>query len=238
MSRMPWVLRRCLLSFLIVFAHVAAYAGDETWSYAATFRVAVDATGHAKVLEAGPRTPGNVVAWTTPQIERWTFEPAKRDGVAAAAEAWLLLRYDVRRDGAGYAYEISEVGIGPGIATVSLPEYPGNSVRKDCVGTMKLKVAIDADGNPTSVTEIGEVKWRVVAKAVIKAVKQWHFAPQRIGGAGVAENVTVSVDFDLTPSGDAPVPGTRAPLAPGHPRLEQVAISEKPVVTLISGPRR
>ena len=147
---MSMVVRRCLWSFLLLFIHGVALAADEAWSYAATFHVAIDAGGHAKVLEAGPRTPGGVVAWTTAQIERWTFEPAKRDGVPAAAYTWLLLRYDVRRDGAAYAYEVSEVSIGPGFATTSLPEYPGNAVRKDCVGTMKLKVAIDADGNPTT----------------------------------------------------------------------------------------
>jgi TonB family protein len=220
---------------LLWFAAAPATAADGPWTYTASYRISVDPTGRAHYLEASPRTPPAVIASTSAAIEGWTFEPAKRDGAAVAAEVWLHVRYSVRRGDNGYQFDIADAGIGPGVPVTSLPEFPPTAVRAGCVGTMMLKVAIDADGNPTSVTEIGELQWRQVARAVLKSVKSWHFAPQKVGGAGIAESVTVPVEFDLTPGG-AEAEGL-AVHAPGVPQPSQSAISERPVVKLLSAPR-
>lgn len=232
---MPDRLLHRLAVSLLLLAGGPVSAADGPWTYTASYRISVDPSGHAHYLEASPRTPPAVIATTTAAIEGWTFEPAKRDGTPVAAEVWLHVRYGVRRGGNGYQFDIVDAGIGPGVPSTSLPEYPGNAVRAGCVGTMMLKVAIDAEGNPTSVAEIGELQWRLVARAVLKSVKTWHFAPQKVGGAGVAESVTVPVEFDLTPGG-AEAEGL-AVHAPGVPTPSQSAISERPVVKLLSAPR-
>lgn len=232
------MLRRLLSTVILTFLLLggrAASAAEGPWTYTASYRISVDPTGRAHFLEASPRTPPGVIASTSAAIEGWTFEPARRDGTPVAAEVWLHVRYSVRRGDGGYQFDIADAGIGPGVPTTSLPEYAGNAVRAGCVGTMMLKVAIDADGNPTSVTEIGELQWRLVARAILKSVKSWHFSPQKVAGVGVAESVTVPVEFDLTPGG-AEAEGL-AVHAPGVPMPAQSAISERPVVKLLSAPR-
>lgn len=79
------------------------------------------------------------------------------------------------------------------------PEYPVDALRDGRSGTVVLKVRIDADGNPGDIEIEKSSGTRTLDRAARDAVRQWRFSPKTVGGAPVASELSVPVDFKLEP---------------------------------------
>jgi periplasmic protein TonB len=78
------------------------------------------------------------------------------------------------------------------------PKYPSNARRNHIEGTVLLQAEIGTDGNIQNLKLIsGEPS---LARAAIKAVKQWKYKPYLLMGKPVAVETQITVDFSLNPT--------------------------------------
>lgn len=232
-------IRSITLSALLLTAGLAspAFAADAPWTYTAAVRVAVDPSGHARVLSFGHDVPKGLIPTTTAAIERWEFEPAQRDGVAVASETNLFVRYDVRESDKGYTFDIAHVDIGAGIKRSELPAYPSAAISARQTGEVLLKVDIDEQGRPIHIVDISGKKLRYLSEAAIASVRRWRFDPQKVDGVAIVEPVVVPIEFKLVEVNERPTilqPNTQDIAAPPLPPSEQVTRSDQPVVKMLT----
>lgn len=77
------------------------------------------------------------------------------------------------------------------------PKYPSSARRNHIQGTVLLLADIGTDGNIHKLSVIsGEPS---LAKAAIKAVKQWKYRPYLLMGKAVALETQIQVNFTLSP---------------------------------------
>ncbi|UWX04585.1 energy transducer TonB [Pseudoxanthomonas sp. NC8] len=78
------------------------------------------------------------------------------------------------------------------------PRYPVEAVRRGDTGTVVVQVQVDAQGLPVSVEVLERSGSRVLDRAAVDAVSDWHFAPARdAAGNAVAGSLSVPIDFKL-----------------------------------------
>jgi protein TonB len=84
------------------------------------------------------------------------------------------------------------------VAVGPAPSYPGREARMGITGRVMLRVEVDADGHPTSVTiehsSGNSVLDRVARETVLK---KWRFVPAQRNGVNVAATGLVPIDFVL-----------------------------------------
>ena len=76
------------------------------------------------------------------------------------------------------------------------PTYPESALRDRIEGTVRLEVAISANGSVTS-TDIVKGVRDDIDNAAKAAVRLWKFAPASAGGKAISGPVIVSLDFKL-----------------------------------------
>lgn len=77
------------------------------------------------------------------------------------------------------------------------PAYPAEAARVKAEGSVTVKVEVDANGIPTSVTLAKRSGERALDEAALEAVRQWRFQPAIRNGKPVASTVEVPVDFTM-----------------------------------------
>lgn len=77
------------------------------------------------------------------------------------------------------------------------PAYPPEAARVKAEGSVTVRVEVDANGIPTSVTLARRSGERSLDEAALEAVRQWRFQPAIRNGKPVASTVEVPVDFTM-----------------------------------------
>lgn len=79
----------------------------------------------------------------------------------------------------------------------SAPEYPETARKKGIEGTVILKVSVDADGQPISVTVATSSGHDLLDAEALRTVRSWRFQPALAHGQAVAGLVMVPIVFRL-----------------------------------------
>jgi periplasmic protein TonB len=77
------------------------------------------------------------------------------------------------------------------------PRYPAEARRRGYEGTVLLNIQVLAGGAVGEVTIARSSGYDMLDDAAVEAVKQWRFAPAKVGGQAVEANVTLPVQFVL-----------------------------------------
>jgi periplasmic protein TonB len=77
------------------------------------------------------------------------------------------------------------------------PPYPESKRRMEQEATLRLRLAIGADGRVTSVEPVGAADPEFLAAARSHLIKVWRYAPAREGEAAVASSLVITLRFQL-----------------------------------------
>lgn len=92
-------------------------------------------------------------------------------------------------------------GLAPGSVPVAIsrpaPRYPSDALRNGESGTVLVRIEVDADGEPTSVSVAARSGSRSLDRAAVQAAKRWRFRPAQQNGRAVAGAVEVPIAFAL-----------------------------------------
>jgi protein TonB len=77
------------------------------------------------------------------------------------------------------------------------PAYPAASLELGESGNVLLRVAVSAEGQPTSVEISRSSGYGRLDRAALSAVKRWRFTPARRGSEAVAGVVLVPINFQI-----------------------------------------
>lgn len=80
------------------------------------------------------------------------------------------------------------------------PSYPASSRRMGETGTVLLRVLVDEDGRPESVSVATSSGFDRLDRAALDAVRRWTFVPARQGDRTVKAAVLVPLEFQLSSS--------------------------------------
>ena len=75
------------------------------------------------------------------------------------------------------------------------PRYPPEAIANGDAGWVKLKVLIDADGNPLTFVLIDATATMALVEAAIEAIRQWRFNPAQREGRPVPAWMEVPIGF-------------------------------------------
>lgn len=129
-------------------------------------------------------------------VSQWTFQPATFDGRRRPV-AWtfhLNFRLD-KTAGHPKENEFSRQETAQRLVHQVPPAYPAEAARKGIHGDVVLRVLVGKDGRVKSLSRISGDP--ALAKAAIKAVRQWVYEPVLIHGKPVDVHLTVTVHFAL-----------------------------------------
>lgn len=184
----------------------------------ASWRLWIDTEGRVTQMTVNDRLTDEVHAQIDPIVRRWVFIPGQIDGHSAATETSVSVNFRFVNMGDGkYAVHIDEAVTGGSVdvATESPPKYPRNEMFKGHSGLAVLDVAYGTDGIVT------EVKLADGAPAVAndfvaaasKAIKNWKFSPEVVGGHALAGHAVTPMCFTVERTYGPRVPHT-APTPP------------------------
>lgn len=78
------------------------------------------------------------------------------------------------------------------------PEYPELAMDRGWEGKVLMKVHVQPDGHPDSVSVIKSSGQKVLDDAAVKTVNKWSFVPAKRGDTPIAGWVTVPITFNLS----------------------------------------
>jgi hypothetical protein len=186
-------------------------AGDADSRYRLRWAVSLDAAGRVVGLEPATQTLVDIVRVPLEgAIRQWRFVPGKVDGRPAPTETVLTL--DIALVSAGndkLNVRIEDARTGGDIAIKGMrkpPHYPPDAVQHRWQGMVVLKVDYDAEGR--AVNAIPADNAPAVAMSLVrsaeKAVKEWTFTPEVVGGHALAGSAIVTTCFEIVPHGMRP----------------------------------
>lgn len=77
------------------------------------------------------------------------------------------------------------------------PRYPPAALRRRQVGTVLVRVEVDAGGRPAGVALVQRSGSRDLDRAAMEAVRDWRFQPAQRDGQPVPGSLVIPVDFRL-----------------------------------------
>lgn len=80
------------------------------------------------------------------------------------------------------------------------PRYPATAQRRGVEGTVRLRIAVDANGVPTDIGYASRSGDPDLDRAALLAARDWRFRPATRNGRAVATTVEVPVRFTLPPT--------------------------------------
>lgn len=86
---------------------------------------------------------------------------------------------------------------GPRLSEHATPVYPPEALRAAITGTVRVRIAIDEQGNVVDVRVVHGSGSVLLDRAALDAVRGWHYQPAIQGGQPVPSTVEVPVDFRL-----------------------------------------
>ena len=79
----------------------------------------------------------------------------------------------------------------------SAPTYPDLARKKGWTGSVLLRAQISAQGTVESLTILKSSGYEILDQSATRAVRQWRFYPQEVGGAPTSSTVEIPVKFSL-----------------------------------------
>ncbi|HCP06472.1 MAG TPA: energy transducer TonB, partial [Verrucomicrobiales bacterium] len=79
----------------------------------------------------------------------------------------------------------------------SAPTYPDLARKKGWTGSVLLRAQISAQGIVESLTILKSSGYEILDQSATRAVRQWRFYPQEVGGAPTSSTVEIPVKFSL-----------------------------------------
>jgi TonB family protein len=96
----------------------------------------------------------------------------------------------------GGAYRLGRGVVAPTLLKQVTPKYTADALRQRIQGVVALEVVVSREGIPTAIRVTHSLDAGLDGEAVA-AVRQWRFAPGRVGDAPVDVLVTVLMDFNV-----------------------------------------
>lgn len=91
--------------------------------------------------------------------------------------------------------------LAPGNVPVAIsrpaPRYPSDALRNGESGTVRVRIEVDANGEPTAVSVVERSGSRSLDRAAVQAAKRWRFRPAQQNGRAVAGAVEMPIAFAL-----------------------------------------
>lgn len=175
------------------------------------WRMSLDAEGRVTALVA----KGDAIEALRTRLEQvipsWEFEAGTVEGKRSATETLLSVRVVMNpsADGRAYSVTLGDVRTGGSVGDTnkSYPRIPGRELRKmigrgDGFAQVAVEVEFDAGGKATglSIADGTPTPPEALAKAVMKALREWTYEPERVAGVGVPGSLVVPVCFTVAQS--------------------------------------
>jgi TonB family protein len=98
----------------------------------------------------------------------------------------------------GGAYRVGHGVIAPTLLQKVNPKYTPDALRQRIQGTVGLEVVVGSDGVPAAVRVTRSLDPHGLDEEAITAVREWRFAPGRIGDRPVDVLVNILLDFRIS----------------------------------------
>jgi hypothetical protein len=181
----------------------------------ATAEVQVRADGSAELiqvfdlagLDPSPEVQAPIKSKLAQRIAKWSFEPARRDGVAVDGRTYLSIAMEAVPQPEGhYLVRVLSARPGPHMNVMKPPRYPRMAVEQRVEALIVLVLHMGADGTTQDVAverivapacKRAQANW-LVAPAK-EAAKQWTISNETVAGQALPTRVRVPVSFCMTP---------------------------------------
>lgn len=191
----------CLL-LLSACSWACANGPAEPVKLSISWNVALDADGHVTRLEPIANQRVDHVPKIRERLEQevraWRFMPGTVNGKPAATDTRLNLAISVVSNDADTAsIRIDNANTGGWVEHTVPPHYPTDAIRKHISGTVVLRVDYDGTGKVVSANPVLDAPKvdSLLIVAAAKAVTQWTFRPELVGGNGVSGSVDTPFCF-------------------------------------------
>ena len=77
------------------------------------------------------------------------------------------------------------------------PHYPGPAIDRGLEGVVKLRVEIEASGEPANISVESKGAHPILRDAAIRSVKRWTFSPALSDGEPVSSTLEIPIRFEL-----------------------------------------
>ena len=198
----------CLLAFFAGAVH-AAPEGERFTTM--QWRMSLDAEGRVTALVAKGDHIEALRERTEQAIRMWEFVPGTVDGMPAATDTLLSVQAVLKpsADDGQYTVVLRDVRTGGHVVdgATRAPRFPQSELRRMAARGVKfaqvaVEVGYDASGKAIAlqVAEGSRTQPEELVKAVIKALREWTYEPERVAGVGVPGTLVVPICFTLAQS--------------------------------------
>jgi len=210
-------MKRMILAGLLALAPCFAMVADaaptdpDAPKFCIKWLVSLDAAGRVTAIEP---TDGTLVEAARVPLERaireWRFVSGRVNGVPAPTQTILTLDIAlVPADDDRFHVRIDDARTGGDLAIKGMrkpPRYPADAIQHRWQGMVVLKVDYDTDGRVVASGQAAGAP--TVAMSLVrsaeKAVKEWGFTPEVVGGHALAGSAFISVCFNIVAPGTRP----------------------------------
>ena len=174
-------------------------------AFNASVRVEVDAAGKPVKVEAPADLPESIRGYIEKRVASWQYEPAKQDGVPAAAVTYVDVKACAMPASGGYRMGVDFGGNGPrraGDKPLPPPLYPPRAQISGTEADFVLILDLQADGTARiGMIESNDIRGRggraELQQELYRWVKTVRFDLEQVAGRPVSTRVRVPVDFSL-----------------------------------------
>lgn len=182
--------------------------------------VDVNAQGDITQTQVEASVDKSIASVLDAALRQWQFEPARKDGRAAAAHTFINTRLDAIPDASGnYTLHISYISHGPRWDTRP-PTYPGVAIRRRESGIVIIEGTLQPDGTLSISGMQTTIEGGRGDSALTAASKDWFVRkavlPETVEGMPVAADIRAFTVFSLNPY----YGNTNAPDAPSYSARE------------------
>ncbi len=223
-------------------AVAAAAATSAPITIETSWDVSLDANGNVTDVAQHTAVKSILADPLATAIRGWAFQPGQIDGQPAPTQTTLHLSVAVAQQANdGYAVRVLRASTGGRVDNASTaPIFPtsGAPLRSGSLsGLVVLKIRYDESGSVISAEPApGAPKvQKALSRSAIRAVREWTFQPERVGGHGIASTVYVPICFSVSTSRQ-PDDGCKEWASPEAPKgiAEGAAFALEPAATLKS----
>ena len=173
------------------------------------WEMALDAEGRIVGLVSRDRQHDALRERLEPVVRRWEFEPGRVDGRPAETDTFLSVQVALlpQADGKNVAVTLRDVRTGGAVAIDGRRVAPRITAREleSMVRTRQfaaravIEANYDGDGKPTEVVPMAGASdaSRGLLDASVRAIRQWTFEPERVGGIGVPGRIVTPICFAI-----------------------------------------
>lgn len=183
------------------------------------WEMALDAEGRVVALASKDRRHDVLRERLEPVVRRWEFEPGRIDGRAVETDTFLSVQVALveQAEGKSVAVTLRDVRTGGALAQAGsrvAPRMPARDLErmvraKKFAARAVIEAHYDGEGKPTEVVAVADASdaSRGLLDASVKAIRQWTFEPERVGGVGVPGRIVTPICFAI---GQRPADVSRA----------------------------